>query len=208
MFDAMQKAEAGTADWQHGLPSGMSEGWDDMTRCLGDGVDVIHLRLVDGQVYHEARLTRRFRTALIAQVADRAEPEQATIEGLLWECDWKQRTALLDEADGHQVTLELPEGMDERVTELRRQPVRVRGTAHRQNDRIVRMQVAHVAPVRGGVREPDPRFGGFWDNLTLDEIAQRQGVQPVTDLDALAIDWPEDESVDDFLAAIRELRGS
>jgi hypothetical protein len=209
MLDAMQQAEAGASDWREGLPAGLIEGWESMTRSIGDGVDVIHLRLVDDGRRHEARLTRRFRVSLTAPaVAEGPAPEQATIEGVLWECDWKQGTALLDEADGHRVTLQLPEGMDECVTELRRQRVRVRGSVQRQKDRIVRMHVVHLAPAQGGVHEPDPRFGGFWDNLTLDEIARRQGVQAVTDLDALAIDWPADESVDDFLAAIRELRGS
>jgi len=32
----------------------------------------------------------------------------------------------------------------------------------------------------GGVRmTPDPRYGGFWDNLSAEELARRQGVKPV-----------------------------
>lgn len=55
--------------------------------------------------------------------------------------------------------------------------------------------------------QPDPRFGGFWDNLSVDELACRQGVSPVTDLDALAGDWPEADSFEDFLSFLREIRG-
>ena len=56
--------------------------------------------------------------------------------------------------------------------------------------------------------ESDPRYGGFWDNLSADELARRRGVLPVTDLDALAGDWPEEDSIDEFLTMIREVRGS
>ncbi|HET8629035.1 MAG TPA: hypothetical protein VFL91_16560 [Thermomicrobiales bacterium] len=41
----------------------------------------------------------------------------------------------------------------------------------------------------------------------LETLAAQQGVGPVTDFDALFGDfWPEDESVDDFIAAVREWR--
>ena len=52
----------------------------------------------------------------------------------------------------------------------------------------------------------DPRFGGFWDNLSAEELAQRQGVQPVTDAAALygggdPADW------EGFDEALEEWRG-
>jgi hypothetical protein len=34
----------------------------------------------------------------------------------------------------------------------------------------------------------DPRYGGFWDNLSAEELARRQGVGPITDLTTLT--WP------------------
>jgi hypothetical protein len=39
------------------------------------------------------------------------------------------------------------------------------------------------------------------------ELARRQGVKPIENIDELRGDfWPEDESVDDFLSWVRELR--
>ncbi len=55
--------------------------------------------------------------------------------------------------------------------------------------------------------QPDPRYGGFWENLSADELARRQGVGPVHNLDDLVGDWPENESIEDFLAEIRGPRG-
>jgi len=34
----------------------------------------------------------------------------------------------------------------------------------------------------------DPRYGRYWDNLTVEELARRQGVSAVIDLSELA--WP------------------
>lgn len=51
----------------------------------------------------------------------------------------------------------------------------------------------------------DPRYGGFWDNLTADELAKRQGVKPVADLSELA--WPfGPEDWEGFEEAVDEWR--
>ena len=41
----------------------------------------------------------------------------------------------------------------------------------------------------------------------LEQLAAKQGVQPVIDFDSLKADfWPTDESVDDFVGSVRERR--
>ena len=37
----------------------------------------------------------------------------------------------------------------------------------------------------GGLPQPDPRYGGFLDNLSAEELARRQGVQPVARVEDL-----------------------
>lgn len=46
----------------------------------------------------------------------------------------------------------------------------------------------------------------FWEGVDLRALAESQGIQPVSDFDALLGGWPEDESVDDFILAIRAER--
>lgn len=58
-------------------------------------------------------------------------------------------------------------------------------------------------PVRIEVERID---GDVWRGKSVEELAREQGVQPVKNLDDLAGDWPEDESVDEFLALIRRSR--
>jgi hypothetical protein len=47
---------------------------------------------------------------------------------------------------------------------------------------------------------------GFWRNKTLDELMREQGVKPIQSLDELAGDWPPEDSVDEFLGLVREVR--
>lgn len=39
----------------------------------------------------------------------------------------------------------------------------------------------------------------FWRGDDIYTLAERQGVQPVTDFDALLGGWPEDEPLDEFI---------
>lgn len=48
---------------------------------------------------------------------------------------------------------------------------------------------------------------GFYDNPTLDELAEAQGTKPIREISELYADfWPADESADDFLDARRRWR--
>jgi hypothetical protein len=47
----------------------------------------------------------------------------------------------------------------------------------------------------------------FWRSKSVEQLAREQGVQPVDNPDDLLGDfWPEDESIDDFLAWLQEVR--
>lgn len=51
---------------------------------------------------------------------------------------------------------------------------------------------------------------GFWRHKSLDELIAEQGVQPIDDfqgfLDKIGDVWPEEESVDEFIAWLAETR--
>jgi hypothetical protein len=56
-------------------------------------------------------------------------------------------------------------------------------------------------------RSNDPRYN-FYADPSLDEIIAQQGKGPITDVSELLGDfWPEEESIEDFLAALHEWRG-
>lgn len=57
-----------------------------------------------------------------------------------------------------------------------------------------------------GLPKGDPIPFGFWESPTLEEIAARQGVTPVTDMDALLGGWPDDvnDGFEDNIHSIRQ----
>ena len=54
--------------------------------------------------------------------------------------------------------------------------------------------------------EIEPIESSFWSSRTVDELAAEQGVKPIQSVDELAFDWPAEDSIDDFLALVREVR--
>jgi hypothetical protein len=65
----------------------------------------------------------------------------------------------------------------------------------------VRAELARIAEKK----LEDPRYGGFWDNLTAEELAKQQGVKPVAGLAELA--WPfGPEDWEGFEEAVDEWR--
>lgn len=58
-------------------------------------------------------------------------------------------------------------------------------------------------PVRISVVFED---SSFWQKKSIAQLAEEQGVKPINDISELAGDWPPEESLDEFLALIREIR--
>lgn len=52
----------------------------------------------------------------------------------------------------------------------------------------------------------EQRFGRFHDNLTVDELARRQGVTGPVEWSRFGGIWPENESIDEFLEMVRRGR--
>ncbi len=55
------------------------------------------------------------------------------------------------------------------------------------------------------VIQPAATFG-FSENLSIAQLMARQQVSPVSGASDLAGDWPSEDSLDEFLAAVREDR--
>jgi hypothetical protein len=66
--------------------------------------------------------------------------------------------------------------------------------------------VAQVLPELERDLLATPPSSDFWQGDDMHALAGYQGVQPVADFDALLGGWPEDEPIDDFIAAVREWR--
>jgi hypothetical protein len=51
--------------------------------------------------------------------------------------------------------------------------------------------------------EVEPAESEFWLAKSVETLAEEQGVLPVKAIGDLVIDWPQDESIDEFLALVR-----
>ena len=66
-----------------------------------------------------------------------------------------------------------------------------------------RVMLPDGTPVRVEVEHAD---SDFWRGHSVNELSSEQGIQPIKSLDELVIDWPDEDSVDELLALIREVR--
>jgi hypothetical protein len=66
--------------------------------------------------------------------------------------------------------------------------------------------VAEVLPELEEQLPATPASPAFWQAPSIQALAERQGVQPIADFDNLLGGWPEDESIDNFLAALSDWR--
>ena len=62
--------------------------------------------------------------------------------------------------------------------------------------------VAEVLPELEDQLPATPASPAFGQGPDIQALAERQGVSPIADFDNLLGGWPEDESIDDFLAAL------
>jgi hypothetical protein len=73
----------------------------------------------------------------------------------------------------------------------------VRGLPPREQQEVLRRLTESLVPDEKAIERANETF---WKSLTIDEIIREQRIAPIYDLRALAFsDWPEDESVDEFL---------
>ena len=58
-------------------------------------------------------------------------------------------------------------------------------------------------PVTVAVERAD---ADFWRTQSIDELARQQGIRPIHSADDLGGDWPDEDSIDEFIALLREVR--
>ena len=66
--------------------------------------------------------------------------------------------------------------------------------------------VAEVLPELEDDLPTTPASPAFWQGSDIEALAEQQGAQPLADFGSLLGGWPEDEPIDDFLAALNDWR--
>ena len=178
---------------------GVMRAVEHLTRALDKGVDKVIVGKPGASPERRAVFMRSAREGRRIEVSPGAR-EHLEIEGRLLMADF---AATRDEARIHRpldppVRCRFGPDLEGKVLRLLRRYVRAKGWA--EPDEQGRLRILELE----SLEDAEPIGGrSFWDLPTLDELAEEQGVEPVERLEDLADGtWPEDESVDDFLAAI------
>ncbi len=179
--------------------SGVIRAVERLVAVFDKGVDEIVVGHAQTPVRARAVLTRATFESRQGH-ARRGTRERIEVEGRLLMADF---AATREEARIHR-PLEPPvrcvfgPELEELVLRLLRRYVRATGWAELDdagNVRALELETLEDAELDGG--------RSFWDLPTLGELAEEQRVEPVERLEDLADGtWPEDESVDEFLAVI------
>ena len=202
-------------DGDRPLPEGFDEGvltsLREAARVLDRGVDTVSLSLPRPKP----------RTAVIAaptrdgvvQRLRRFQQSWASVEGRLLMADVREDSlrCRLHPSVGTPIYCVFPEFLAPTVMGLLRRFVRARGEAivERATNRIQQLRVLDLEPIDEpsliGIQVPSV---SFWQTRSFEELAEEQGVYPITDWGQLQGDWPEDADFNDFIGAIREARRS
>ena len=136
-------------------------------------------------------------------VARMAAPKQesVSIDGKLEMADFKEtgRVCRIHPSIGLPVQCSFDPSKEEEIYHALRRPARVSGVArvNPHSGKIEEIKIENIEPLDElmlGARN-------FAAGYSLEQLAEMQGVRPLTRPDDLAGGWPADENVDDFIAA-------
>lgn len=175
--------------------AGVSDAVGRLSRLFERGVDGLVFEHV-GRERRSASFTRQTATRLVPAALEAAEGRRVEIEGRLLMADFatSRERVRIHRPGAAPVTCTFLPALETVVLRLLRRYVRATGTATMAGGALREILLDSIEDA-----EPGPGRT-FWDLPTLDELAAEQGVERVEDF--VAGFWPEDESVDDFLAAI------
>jgi hypothetical protein len=198
------------------LPEGFDEGvltsLREAGRILDKGFNSVSLALPPRPGPRTAVMAAPTRDVVISRLR-RFQQAWATVEGRLLMADVQENIlrCRLHPSTGSPILCEFPESLSATVMKYLRRFVQARGeaTIERATNQVRRLNVLDLEPIDepslAGIQVPST---SFWQAQSFEDLAEEQGVYPLTDWSQLQGDWPEGADFDEFLDAILELRRS
>jgi len=147
----------------------------------------------------------------VRQRIERPEAQQVSLQGRLLMADFKEtgREIRIHPSVGQPVICRFPETLSAEIEECIRAFVRVTGRMVYHESGVPKwLELSDIEPVETPA-EISVQEGGwtydFWENLTAEEYARRQGVSPVTDVSQLYGNF-DPEDWDGFDEALEQWR--
>lgn len=140
----------------------------------------------------------------LEQVAAKGSPEVRpdTLVGVLVEADFERMSARLRSPDGQSVAVNFDEELADDIQEVLRSSAELVGQIEYDPDlaRAVTVELRTITRAEQLAMDLEP--GEFWENVTIDDLRSRHGVEPVrSDVELGDPDLTDDEA-EAFLAAL------
>ncbi len=178
----------------------------EMSKVFKKGINEIKFK---GQI-REKRTSTRFTLKTAQKIETLLTKEEIVKEqeifGILWEADWKDHSAELYTNLGQKVIVKFDESFDEKIKEIARTRVKLKGKIKFENDRPKEIIVKEIEPVKeesafknselSFVREPSiqkPR---------QDPFTNAKPIQDLSFFDELPDEW----DVDNFVQTVYQMR--
>lgn len=198
-----------------GLPRGFDTGvllaLRESGKLLDRGVDGISFELHTRRGRVTAAYSRDVHNRVVSRIQQPIE-NRRSVEGRLLMGDFKETgfRCRLHPPVGKPISCEFGEAQKDAVLGALTKYVRLFGEGREVSGEITSLSIEDVElldVVPPGVPGADVAAGFFDVTHDVESLAEEQGVAPARGIDELVGDfWPEDESADDFLAAVESWR--
>jgi hypothetical protein len=216
-FNGMEHIHMQSLNTSQQMPAGFDAGvlqtCDFLGRVLEHGIDTVRFEPIRVQGVSPVTFDRPLREkvrSLLSKPLDQRQVEKVGrlevldghrgLQGRLWEPDGTKWLCIFK-----------PEHL-EVLPDAWLRTVRVIGEAVIEPNKERTLHVASVLPLKEDIGEAsaaeEAERPTFWTTLSLEELAELQGAEPVADLDSLGALWPADDDPDRLLAYILDDRSS
>lgn len=183
-----------------GFDRGVLQTCKDLARVLEHGIDSITYQSQNGAAAQSIALDAPLRARVQELLGLPVNVSGTTRTGRLEELNGHGAlTGRLWEADGTRWLCYFKQEHMEQLPEAWMRSVRLTGRATMEEgkERILEVESVDVLDVE--IAAAASQEVPFWESMTLDELAERQGVAAVDDLDQLSALWPVDDDPDELL---------
>jgi len=183
----------------------------DAGRIIDRGVDKVSLNSTSVLGNRRAVYTLPIRERIISRL-HKLEHGYGVVEGRLLMLDVEEDKLVcrIRPSTGEPILCRYDEDLTDQVVKNIRQFVQVRGEVAYDSTtgKIVSVHVRDLEAIEesAGIGRTVSPISSFWKGRDFDELATTQGVYPISDIDKLSQDWPEETDFDVFFEAVRSVR--
>lgn len=211
LVDGIKMLSNGVNDMPNGYDKGVLLALKESGSLFAKGIDNISFKYKFGKAENYARYTPVIRENIERMISKPIENTR-TIEGRLLMGDFKETAyrCRLHPPIGDPITCLFDETQRDMILSALTSYVRLKGYSTEQEGVIKTFKIEDIDILEKDIEEltEESTSAAFYDRpLELEELALKQGIQPVKDFEKLLGDfWPDAESVEDFISTLNKWR--